>query len=94
MRKVSQPGCASTRPPGGAVSWFIPSKSKPALLLLAVAALAAAGLAAAPLSAGAAVLPAQAPASSVCPGATVAAFGPNVCVFSDTMSQASHPEPI
>ena len=89
MRKVSQPGCASTRPPGGAVPWFIPSKSKAALLLLAVAALAAAGLAAAPLSAGAAVLPAQAPASSVCPGATVPAFGPNVCVFSDTMSQAS-----
>ena len=89
MRKVSQPGCASTRPPGGAVPWFIPSKSKAALLLLAVAALAAAGLVAAPLSAGAAVLPAQAPASSVCPGATVAAFGPNVCVFSDTMSQAS-----
>ena len=87
MRKVSRPGCASTRPPGGAVPWFIPSKSKPALL--AVAALAAAGLAAAPLSAGAAVLPAQAPASSVCPGATVAAFGPNVCVFSDTMDQAS-----
>jgi hypothetical protein len=87
MRKVSQPGCASTRPPGGAVTWFIPSKSK--LALLAVAALAAAGLAAAPLSAGAAVLPAQTPASSVCPGATVAAFGPNVCVFSDTMSQAS-----
>ncbi|MFZ0185928.1 MAG: adenylyl cyclase [Streptosporangiaceae bacterium] len=89
MRKVSRPGCASTRPPGGAVPWFIPSKSKAALLLLAVAALAAAGLVAAPLSAGAAVLPSQAPASSVCPGATVPAFGPNVCVFSDTMSQAS-----
>jgi hypothetical protein len=85
MRKVSQPGSASTRPPGGAVPRFIPSK----LVLLAVAALAAAGLAAAPLNAGAAVLPAQAPDSSVCPGATVAAFGPNVCVFSDTMSQAT-----
>jgi hypothetical protein len=92
MRKVSQPGFASNRPAGGAV----PRK----LALLAVAALAAAGLAAvplsaaaAPLSAGAAVLPAQAsalpPVSSVCPGATVAAFGPNVCVFSDTMSQAT-----
>jgi len=91
MRKVSQPGCASTRPPGGAAPWFIPSKGKGKgkLALLAVAALAAAGLAAAPLSAGAAVLPAQAPVSSVCPGATVAAFGPNVCVFSDTMSQAT-----
>src|SRR6202050_5094794 len=95
MRKVSQPGCASTRPPGGAAPWFIPSKGKGKgkgkgkLALLAVAALAAAGLAAAPLSAGAAVLPAQAPVSSACPGATVAAFGPNVCVFSDTMSQAT-----
>ena len=27
--------------------------------------------------------------SSICPGANVAAFGPNVCVFNDTMSQAS-----
>jgi hypothetical protein len=36
----------------------------------------------------AAGLPAQ-PSSSMCPGANVAAFGPNVCVFSDTMSQAT-----
>jgi hypothetical protein len=28
------------------------------------------------------------PSSSMCPGATVAAFGPNVCVFNDTMSQS------
>jgi hypothetical protein len=27
--------------------------------------------------------------SSICPGATVAALGPNVCVFNDTMSQAT-----
>ncbi len=27
--------------------------------------------------------------SSICPGANVAAFGPNVCVFNDTMSQAA-----
>src|SRR6202043_2303748 len=27
--------------------------------------------------------------SSMCPGANVAAFGPNVCVFNDTMSQAT-----
>jgi hypothetical protein len=26
---------------------------------------------------------------SICPGANVAAFGPNVCVFNDTMSQAT-----
>jgi hypothetical protein len=39
-------------------------------------------------TAGTAVLAAQA-ASSLCPGANVAAFGPNVCVFNDTMSQAT-----
>ena len=27
--------------------------------------------------------------SSICPGANVAAFGPNVCVFNDTMSQTT-----
>jgi hypothetical protein len=27
--------------------------------------------------------------SAVCPGATIAAFGPDVCVFNDTMSQAT-----
>ncbi len=27
--------------------------------------------------------------ASICPGANVAAFGPNVCVFNDTMSQAT-----
>jgi hypothetical protein len=32
---------------------------------------------------------AAAAASSVCPDANVAAFGPNVCVFTDTMSQAA-----
>jgi hypothetical protein len=58
------------------------------LAVLATAALiAGVGLCAAP--AGAATsLPAQAPAS-MCPGANVAAFGPNVCVFNDTMTQAT-----
>jgi len=51
--------------------------------LMVVAALAAAaGFAAAPSQV------AQA-GSSICPGANVAAFGPNVCVFNDTMSQAT-----
>ena len=52
MRKVSQPGSAPSRRPGGVVPRFIPSK----LALLAAAALAAAGLAAVPLSAAAAPL--------------------------------------
>jgi len=59
------------------------------LAVAAVAALAAAGLTASPASAGGAVMPAQPAASPACPGATVAAFGPNVCVFNDTMSQTT-----
>ena len=51
---------------------------------MVVAALAAiAGFAAAPSQLAAVA------ASSICPGANVAALGPNVCVFNDTMSQAT-----
>jgi hypothetical protein len=51
------------------------------------AVLAASALAVAP--AGAAVLrPSAPPASTLCPGATTATFGPNVCVFTPSMSQA------
>jgi len=49
-------------------------------------------LAAAALVAGAgfAAVPSQvAEAASICPDASVASFGPNVCVFTDTMSQAA-----
>jgi len=49
-------------------------------------------LAAAALVAGAgfAAVPSQvAEAASICPDANVASFGPNVCVFTDTMSQAA-----
>jgi len=50
-------------------------------------------LAAAALVAGAgiAAVPAQAAVAgtSICPDANVASFGPNVCVFTDTMSQAA-----
>jgi hypothetical protein len=57
----------------------------------AVALIAGAGLAAMPAAAASAAnaaRPAQAP-SSLCPGANATSFGPNVCVFSDTMSQAT-----
>jgi hypothetical protein len=51
---------------------------------MVVAALAAAvGFAAAPSQLAAVA------DSSICPGVNVAAFGPNVCVFNDTMSQTS-----
>jgi hypothetical protein len=59
--------------------------------LLAAAMVAGAALAAVPSQvAGAAA--ASGPmdtSSSMCPGATVAAFGPDVCVFNDTMSQTA-----
>ena len=51
--------------------------------VMAVAAL----IAGAGFAAGSAQVAAAAP--SICPGANVASFGPNVCVFNDTMSQAT-----
>ena len=51
-------------------------------ILAAAALVAGVGFAAVPSQ------PASA-ASSICPDANVAAFGPNVCVFTDTMSQAA-----
>jgi hypothetical protein len=56
-----------------------------------VAALAVgAGFASAPASAATAGTTASVSSSpSMCPGANVAAFGPNVCVFNDTMSQTA-----
>src|SRR5205823_8202750 len=51
-------------------------------VLAAVALVAGAGFAAAPSQVAAA-------AGSICPDANVASFGPNVCVFTDTMSQAA-----
>ena len=58
--------------------------ARPFILL---AAIAASALTAVP--AGAAVLGSSAPppASALCPGATTATFGPNVCVFTPGMSQ-------
>ncbi len=53
----------------------------------AVALVAGAALAAVPIGVSAAS-PALA-SSSICPDANVAAFGPNVCVFNDTMSQTA-----
>jgi hypothetical protein len=59
--------------------------------LLAAALVAGATFAAVPSQvAGAASTSGPAdPSSSMCPGATVAAFGPDVCVFNDTMSQTA-----
>jgi len=61
--------------------------------LILAAALVAGVLAAVPAayaaSASGAASPAASAATSVCPDAETATFGPNVCVFTDTMSQAA-----
>jgi hypothetical protein len=66
-------------------------------IVLAATALAASALAAVPVSAAlasnsspaTASAPAPADATSLCPDAVSAQFGPNVCVFNDTMSQSA-----
>ena len=73
-----------TRRVGGTFRGVAGLGPRRAALLIAAALAAGGGLALAPAGAAAA---SPAPASSMCPGATTAAFGPNVCVFSDTMSQ-------
>jgi hypothetical protein len=68
----------------GAVSPI--SRSRRRLATLAAAALAASfAVAMAPATAATT----DSPPASLCPGANIAAFGPNVCVFNDTMSQAA-----
>jgi hypothetical protein len=89
MREISRSGLA--RPPGGALRQTISlaAHSLPRRATVAAAALVAGvWLIAAPAGAAAVTLTGQ-DAASMCPGANVAAFGPNVCVFSDTMSQAT-----
>jgi hypothetical protein len=57
--------------------------------MVVAALLAGAGFAAAPSQVAAAAAASPAADSSICPEANVAAFGPNVCVFNDTMSQTA-----
>jgi hypothetical protein len=69
--------------------------ARPLLLppLILAAALAVAGLAAAPASAapaaGSSAAAAPAAAASLCPDAVTTTFGPNVCVFKPSMTQAA-----
>ena len=95
MRAARHSGSAQPRPAGGCprrvlgvtiARWLRRPGS-----LLAAAVLAGSGFAIAPAgAAGAAAASPAGPASSpACPDANVPAFGPNVCVFNDTMSQAA-----
>jgi hypothetical protein len=97
MRKASPSGFPPAWPPGdparktgpgpavrgSAVRWL----RRPVLFVAAV--LAAGAAFALPPASAATASPAASPAASLCPGANVAGFGPNVCVFNDTMSQAT-----
>ncbi len=58
-------------------------------VMVVAALVAGAGFAAAPIQVAGAAVASAAADSSICPGANVAAFGPNVCVFNDTMSQTA-----
>src|SRR5580658_10413854 len=87
------PSGSSARPPAGSAANTITRgrvlRWRPSLATFAAAALVAgAWLAAVPNGAAAGVMTPQAP-SSICPGANVAAFGPDVCVFNTTMSPAA-----
>jgi hypothetical protein len=92
MRLASQSGFASARPRGGGVrktsGGFTGRWLRRPAVSLAAALAACAAFAVLPASA-ATVSPSTSPPSSICPDANVAAFGPNVCVFNDTMSQAA-----
>ncbi len=79
---------------GITVPWRRPATRLPATRVLTTRILATRVLVAVALAAGAgfaAAAPSQAAAAatSICPDANVAAFGPNVCVFTPAMSQAA-----
>jgi hypothetical protein len=74
----------------GAIRGFARRLARHPAVLLATVIAAGAGLTLAPASAAGAVAARPAPQqSSVCPGATLATFGPDVCVFNTTMSQSA-----
>ena len=71
--------------PGSIRRW----RRHPVTLAAALVAVAAFAAASSQAASAATTSPAADPSSSLCPGATAAAFGPDVCVFNDTMSQAT-----
>ena len=96
MRAARPCDLAQARPAGGVRSGLASRWLRRRFLLAAAVMLAGSGFAVAPagaataVTAGAVTASPAAPASSpACPDANVATFGPDVCVFSDTMSQAA-----
>jgi hypothetical protein len=99
MRTARHRDLAQARPAGGVRGGSASRWLRRRFLLAATAVmLAGPGFALAPAGANAAVAAPVGPAaaslaaaasSPACPDANVAAFGPNVCVFNDTMSQAA-----
>jgi hypothetical protein len=80
MREASLSGFAHTRRRGGLPRRLVAALSA-AVLAAGFAAISAETAASASVSAAA--------SSSLCPDANVAAFGPNVCVFNQSMSQSA-----
>jgi hypothetical protein len=88
--RVGPPGGEARRAVAGAASGGLRRRAVVLVAALAAGAGLALPAASAAVASPAAASPAAAPAaSSLCPDANVAAFGPNVCVFRDTMSQAA-----
>jgi hypothetical protein len=91
MREANQPEVAQARHQGGILSRtsksFVGRRLRRPAMSLAAAMLAGTAIGSMPTSAANASPPLMSP--SICPGANVAVFGPNVCVFNDTMSQAA-----
>jgi hypothetical protein len=90
MRETSTSGFAQGSPRSRApsVPARTPRRWRRRIAVLAAGALTAAGLATAAATAVSAI-PAAAADTSLCPDANVAAFGPDVCVFSPAMSQTA-----
>ena len=82
MRDSSVPGFAHRPVPAR-------SRLRPRLAALAAVMLACGGTLAGVATASVALAPAAAADTSLCPDANVAAFGPNVCVFNPSMTQAA-----
>src|ERR1700753_2614233 len=75
---------------GGMTNGASAVRRRPGRIICVAVLMAGAAVAAVPgVAAASPGTPAQGAAASLCPGANATAFGANVCVFNDTMSQAT-----